>query len=114
MSGSTATDVEDGRKSPDTWLWRCVGCGGTLYHDVELCRDCHSLERYRHAVGGYGETGRRPDAPRGFLDWMRRQPASVLSVKVSVVAGVELALTTLWLKLLVGSAWLGGTVPVGF
>lgn len=112
MSGSLALDADDGQTDADTWPWRCLRCGGTLYHDVELCRDCFALERYRHSMGGYGEASPEPDRPEGFLDWMRRQPASALSLKVSVIAGVELTLTTVWLHLLLGLGGLAGLVPI--
>lgn len=111
MSGSLAIDADDGHAEPDTWPWRCLRCGGTLYHDVELCRDCFALERYQHTMGGYGEAGLEPESPEGFFDWMRRQPASALSFKVSVIAGVELTLTTVWLQLLLGLGGLASLAP---
>lgn len=99
------SDANDGQSSADTWPWRCLGCGGTIYHDVELCRECRPR-------GPHGEAGRRPEAAEGFVDWMRREPASALSLKVSVIAGVELALTAVWLQLLVGASGLAGLAPV--
>ena len=112
MSGSPALDADAGPTDADTWPWRCLRCGGTIYHDVELCRDCFALERYRHTMGGYGEANPEPDGPEGFLDWMRGQPASALSLKVSVIAGIELALTMVWLQLLPGLGGLGGLASI--
>ena len=112
MLESRAADADDGPPEPDTWPWRCLRCGGTIYHDVELCGDCFALERYRHTMGGYGEARLEPDGPEGFVDWMRGQPASALSLKVSVIAGLELTLTTVWLQLLLGLGGLAGLAPI--
>ena len=112
MSASPALDADDGPTDADVWPWRCLRCGGTIYHDVELCRDCFALERYQHTMGGYGEASLEPDQPEGFVDWMRRQPASALWFKVSVIASVELTLTTVWLQLLLGLGGLASLAPI--
>lgn len=89
-------DEEEG-SDVDTWPWQCLRCGGTIYHDVELCRDCNP-------IGPLHDTDRRHEEPEGFIDWIRRESASALSIKVSVIAGVELVLTTFWLQLLAGAS----------
>lgn len=104
MPGPPDPDADDDAASPHAWPWRCLGCGGTIYHDGERCRDCRRSDRA-------GAAGRHRDSPEGFVDWMRRQPASTLSLKVSVVAGVELSLTAAWLQLLLGASGLAGVVP---
>lgn len=105
MPGSPATDTGDRQSDADTWPWRCLGCGGTIYHDGERCRECRRSSRHGAGI-------RRPESPEGFVDWMRHEPASALSLKVSVIAGVELALTAAWLQLLLGASGLAGLAPV--
>lgn len=97
MPRPSTNDAEDDRSAADTWPWRCLGCGETIFHDVEFCRDCTS-------AGFYDDTGRRFDSPEGFLDWMRSEPLPSFSVKVTTITAVELALTTLWLQFLLGGS----------
>lgn len=93
-SKTTSPDV-------DTWPWRCLGCEGTIYHDVELCHDCRLVRPVAH------RTNRRHPVAE-FLDWIRREPYPTFVTKVTAVASLEIALTTLWLHLMLfGSAGVG-------
>lgn len=100
------SSADPDRADADRWPWRCLGCGTTIYHDGELCRDCVSAHRRAHA-------GRGGDASDGFLEWVCEEPVSAFVLKVSVVAGIELALTSLWLRLaLSGFVEYGSVVPI--
>ena len=106
MSGPTTQSASTDRGESDTWPWQCLDCRTTIYHDGEFCRSCDSSHRRPRT---YGE----PDTSNGFVDWMRGQTASGLVLKVTLVAGIELALTTFWLQtLLRRSVELGGVVPI--
>ena len=106
MQGSTPSRAPTDRDESDTWPWRCLECGTTIYHDGEVCLDCESSRRVRRAGG-------RPDRSVGFVDWVRAQTATGLVLKVTVVASIELALTTFWLQTLLGRVLeLGGLVPI--
>lgn len=90
MTEPPSAAAKNARGDADTWPWRCLGCGGTIYHDGEFCRECRT-------VAAPGDGSRRHRG--GFLDWIRRQSLAALSLKVTVVAGIELALTAFWLQL---------------
>lgn len=105
MSESTTSRAEPDRGEPESWPWRCLYCRTTIYHDGERCRDCRSSRR---------PAGRRPapDAPDGFADWVREQTAPALVLKVTAIAGIELSLTALWLRVVSRGHLLGGALPV--
>lgn len=106
MPGQTTPTPSTDRDESDTWPWACVDCRTTIYHDGAFCRACESAYRSR-------ETNWESDTSDGFVDWMRDQTASVLVLKVTAVAGIELALTAFWLQtLLRGSVALAGVVPI--
>lgn len=106
MSPQPTASTEPECGNPDTWPWRCLDCGSTIYHDGEFCRAC---ARSR-PVGGGAEAAPTPD---GFVDWMREQRPAPFVLKVTVVAGLELALTAVWIQLLVGGA-IAGAGAVAF
>ena len=87
---ASRTDDAD-HEDADIWPWQCLECGVTIYHDGECCLDCESTTPLA-TYGGEAST------TEGFLDWMREQPATTFVLKVSAVAGVELALTTFWMR----------------
>lgn len=88
---SSRTDAE--QAETESWPWHCLSCGETIFHVDTYCRDCTKPHRR-------GSTRRRESTASGFLDWIRQQSVLALSLKVTVIAGVELALTTLWLQIL--------------
>lgn len=93
MTEPPSAAAENVSTEADTWPWRCLRCGGTIFHDGERCRDCRTIDPSADA------SSRRPDA-EGFLEWMRGESLPSFSLKVTATAGVELALTSLWLQLL--------------
>ena len=93
MRATPSTLSELDRTHPDAWPWRCLGCGGTIFHDVEFCRDCESTRPPP-------EQPPPLEVPEEFLEWMRNEPRPTFSAKVTAITGIELLLTTLWLELL--------------
>lgn len=91
MTEPPTRHAEDVATDADTWPWRCLRCGGTIFHDGERCRDCRTIDPSAAATAS---------RPRGFIEWMRAEPLATFSLKVTATAGVELALTALWLELL--------------
>lgn len=92
----------------DEWPWECLSCGTTLYHDVEHCRTCASASVHPKTRG-------RSSALREFVSWMRREPYPSFVLKVTAISSTELALTALWLHLiLLGPSELirNGILPV--
>lgn len=89
-----------------TWPWQCLGCRGPLYHDGELCRDCRTVDPFA------GEPG-LPDALAEFVDWIRVESYPAFLTKITAIAGVEVALTALWLRILLhGPAEVATLLPV--
>lgn len=75
-----------------SWPWQCVGCGTTIYHDGDYCRDCESATT----------SARRGPLLRNlreFVGWMRGQPYRTFVPTVTLITFLELALTALWLEL---------------
>lgn len=91
MPGSPPTGADDDRPDPDSWPWACLDCGTTIYHDGECCRDCARARQLARAASEGGDPG-------GFLEWMAGEPAPAFVLKVSTVAAMELALTSVWLQ----------------
>ena len=100
MPAPTSTRGDPNDAAVDTWPWECLDCGTTIYHDGEFCGGCEAAYRAR------GSARRRRDR-RGFLDWMRGESVSDYVLKVTAIAGVEEALTAVWLHVL-----LRGTTPL--
>ena len=90
-----------------TWPWRCLGCEGTLYHDGWYCADCatvHAIDRRR----------RTRDDERGTLrGWIRGQSYPAFVTRVAALAGFDLALTALWLQVLLAAAGTVGLPALG-
>ena len=106
MSGPPTSRPSTDRDDADTWPWACLDCGATIYHDGEFCVACESSHRIRRA---HAESERS----NGFRAWMREQTATDLVLKTTLVAAIELGLTTVWLQaLLRRSLELGSLVPV--
>lgn len=86
------TGVEDG------WPWNCARCGATIYRDAVHCESCERHEQ------GIRNPGRYPSAAFSFIDawieWIEGQSYPSLVVKSSTIAGIELLLTSLWLRIL--------------
>jgi len=93
MPGSSNGHAEIATADDDAWPWRCVGCGATIYHDGEFCPDCETTYDTVEAT-------RSARAPTAFFEWMRREPFPAFALKVTLISGVELGLTVLWLRLL--------------
>lgn len=50
--------------------------------------------------------------PRGFWGWIREESFAAFLLKVTAISGLELALTTLWLQVvLLGPTELGQLLP---
>lgn len=98
------TDTPAAAESPtDTWPWQCLRCGATIFHDGDHCPDCaRSRSLARVADGG------RPE--RGFRAWIRAQSYPSFVATVTAVAGIELGLTALGLRLLLGAGILPAMV----
>lgn len=98
LDPDAAGGTDPQRTLDSSWPWACLRCGATVYHDVLYCRDCgpaasSAAERVRR---GSGEPLR---------SWIRRQSYPRFVGTVTGIAGVEVALTALWLQiLLVGPA----------
>lgn len=96
------TSVDDG------WPWNCARCESTIYHDAVHCKACRQQE------GGFRDS---PMYPAGrvpligpLIEWIEAQSYPSLVAKSSTIAGIELLLTALWIRLL----YLGVPVlPVG-
>lgn len=89
------TGVEDG------WPWNCTRCGTTIYHDAVNCKSCE------HQPRGIQETATSLPAVVPFLgpwialmEWIDAQSYTSLVAKFSTIAGLELLLTALWLRIL--------------
>lgn len=93
MTRPPSAVTEQDRTDPDTWPWRCLNCGGTIFHDGEHCRDCRTS---RH----HSDDPSQGTSSEGFLAWIRRESFATFSLKVTLISGIELALTALWLRLL--------------
>lgn len=90
MTIATSTGTNTDPESEDAWPWNCLSCGTTIYTDAECCRDCESAHLPAFHV-------RQRDISVGFVDWMRRETVPTFVRKITVIASIELSLTTLWL-----------------
>ena len=93
MTRATPDVLDTERTGDATWPWRCVECESTIYHDGEFCRDCKSSPSPKR--------GRLGDGLREFVSWMRRESYWTFVPTVTIITGIELALTALWLQILV-------------
>lgn len=93
MSRASPDVLDPDRTGDATWPWRCVGCATTIYHDGEFCRDCKASPspRNKSLVSGLRE----------FISWMRRESYWTFVPTVTVITGIELALTALWLQIII-------------
>lgn len=82
----------------DGWPWSCTRCGTTIYHDGDTCRECG------RATG----VDDRPRSPGSWTEWMRRQSYPAFVTRVAALAGAELLLTVLWMRVL----FAGAVLPV--
>lgn len=99
------TSVEDG------WPWNCARCGTTIYRDAVHCESCEQRQQ------GIRSPARYSTAAFSFLDawfeWIEWQSYPSLVAKSAAIAGIELLLTALWLKILyIGGPALPTGVPV--
>lgn len=85
------TDAQ--RTLEDSWPWLCLRCGATVYHDVLYCGDCGPAD------SSAAERVRRGSA-ESLRSWIRRQSYPRFVGTVTGIASVEVALTALWLRLL--------------
>lgn len=90
MSPPTDPETGDERSSEYEWPWYCLACEVTIYHDGDYCRDCRSNEEF--------ERPSRSHTSHGFVGWIRQESYSTFIPKITVIAGIELALTGLWLQ----------------
>lgn len=82
------------------WPWSCTRCGTGMYHYASVCRECDRAARATDLTDVGGPRG----AVRSWLGWTRRQSYPRFVATVSAVAGVELLLTALWLRVLFSAA----------
>lgn len=81
-----------------SWPWTCLRCEATVYHDVLYCRDCGPAD-------SSASTRVRGRSAEPLRTWIRRQSYPRFVGTVTGIASVEVALTALWLQiLLVGPA----------
>lgn len=81
----------------DGWPWNCTRCGRTVYHDDLVCRECDRTDRT-------STTAPSPRVVRSWVAWMRRQSYPGFVTRVTTIAGIELALTALWMRVLFSGA----------
>lgn len=79
------------------WPWNCTRCGRTVYHDVLVCEECDRSARP-------ADPGSLRTLVHELLAWMRRQSYAQFVAVVATVAGAELLLTVLWIKVLFSGA----------
>lgn len=99
------TGIEDG------WPWSCARCGRTIYHDAVHCNSCDEHSR------DVGDPGGRLTASVPVLgqwvEWIDDQSYSSFVAKSSAIAGIELLLTALWIRVLfLGSLAVPTGVPI--
>ena len=101
----TQDDIQE--SDVDSWPWECLNCQTTIFHDSLYCRDCEAWKWAETASGQSGPVG-------SFVDWMQRESYPSFVTKVTVIAGIELGLTAVWIHLLIlGSVWEISFVPIG-
>jgi hypothetical protein len=98
LEADTARETGPQRTLDSSWPWACLGCDANVYHDVLYCRDCGPAKPSAAERGRSGS-----DEP--IRSWIRRQSYPRFVGTVTGIASVEVALTALWLQLmLVGPA----------
>jgi hypothetical protein len=93
MAIGPAPDTDPAYPDRDTWPWRCLGCTATIYHDGVYCANCVSHRAVQR-------TAVRRRGAGSFRAWIRDQSYPKFVSTVATVASLEVALTALWLHLL--------------